>query len=252
MNFEKAQTFPTYENEKETFLIEKNDAEKIKERRAFDFDQAVQLTLLGDLMEKNENESKANFSRGDVFTKYENGLVSEGKIPKINMLIDIDGVLIDTEAKIGEILEIFQKDFNALGNIKEAKKNINDTKIPFGSLRTLLKCKNKSEQITLITDRFGKGPCHFPCFNKKGKAVFEKHGIGVQTDTYKFSPLKSPESLAPIVSTILSNEITYYIGSSGSDRKYVKKLRDELRKIEARQDKLVYIHVEPENRRNIL
>lgn len=228
-----------------------NESMQETQRNCESFQEALSENLIGALQikESEVDEGKESFLPKDL-SPYEKKLFEQEQRPKINILIDIDGVLIDTEAKIGEALRILGKDMHLLRNTKEAIEASRKAKIPFDSLRNVLKCKRECENVVLVTDRFGVGPCYFPCFNRKGRKVFEGHGIDVSTDNYKFIPyLADGKKFLPLIN---EGDITYYVGSSGSDRKYVEKMRREMDDFGIPQEKLIYSHVQKNGHKNFL
>jgi len=228
-----------------------NESMQETQRNCESFQEALSENLIGALQEKeNKSYDAQEAPQLEFLSSYEKKLFEQEQRPKINILIDIDGVLIDTEAKIGEALRIFGKDMHLLRNAKEAIEASRKAKIPFDSLRNVLKCKRKCENVVLVTDRFGVGPCYFPCFNRKGRKVFEGHGIDVSTDNYKFIPYLADGKKFLLL--IDEGDITYYVGSSGSDRKYVEKMRREMEDLGIPQEKLIYNHVQKNCRKNFL
>lgn len=221
------------------------------QRNCETFQEALSKNLIGILQTKENKSTDAQEElQSEFLSSYEKKLFEQEKRPKINILIDIDGVLIDTEAKMGEALRILGKDMHLLRNTKEAIEASRKAKIPFDSLRNVLKCKRECENVVLVTDRFGVGPCYFPCFNRKGRKVFEGHGIDVSTDNYKFIPyFADGKKFIPLID---EGDMTYYVGSSGSDRKYVEKMRREMDELGIPQEKLIYSHVQKNGRKNFL
>ncbi len=232
--------------------ILENNSEEREQINCETFQEALSKNLVGilDKKIKKENSQNEKNANEEFLSNYEKELLEREESPKINMLIDIDGVLIDTEAKIVEALKIFGKDMHLIRNSKEAFEASRKAKIPFESLRGVLKCKKHCINIVLVTDRFGVGPCYFPCFNKKGRKIFEEHGINVSTDNYKFfPPLADGKKFLPMIK---EGDICYYIGSSGSDQKYVNKMRTEMKIEGIPEEKLKYIHVQENGRTNFL
>ncbi len=183
-------------------------------------------------------------------SEYEKSLfrafLQKDTLPKINLLVDIDGVLIDSRGKIKELSKILFKIKEFPENIAEFRQELKEAKIPYSSLKALLQCRDKTENICLVTDRLGFGSTYYPFFNKKSQDVFRKHGIQVQTDVFKpFSFgrqfLKSLKRIDErFLKMIEEGDITYYFGSGPSDEKFIRGIRQKMQKKEIPQEKVVF------------
>jgi len=180
-------------------------------------------------------------------SEFEASLIAEGKKPKINLMIDIDGVLIDTESELKKLAEIMTSDFKVIKNAKEATSFIKQSKIPYDVLKTLLQARDQAEEVHLVTDRMGYGPYYFPCLGKAKRQVLEDHGLNLKTNAFKM--FKSGEEFVPMIS---QSDITYYIGSSNSDRMYVDRIREAMTKSgeEMSENKLKYLEIMPHESRD--
>ena len=209
---------------------------RVENRRAFSFEEAINQTLLGDVETIDQSR----------LTPYERELIGKENV-QINLLIDVDGVLIDTEQEIKALATLLTQDWNIIDNIVAVKEKIQGSKIPFGIRRLLLACRKKVENVILVTDRLGKGPCYFPCLGEDKKHVLKKHGISVHTDSFK-----ALSAATEFTGLIDAADITYYIGSSGTDDKYVSKMRANIEKKHGSSEKLLYIKVNIYGKQSIL
>lgn len=188
----------------------------------------------------------------------------KGEIPKVRFLVDIDGVLIDTDEKIAKLLEVFSK-----GSFKEVV-GIVSGKIQPKELRNLFRCRNaamlidpetkvgvqesgdqieerqKMRGVSLLTDRFSQGTHCFPCFNKAEREVFENHGIQVQTSVLK------PFALGSTAPVSGNEDLIYYFGSSRTDQNFARRIRKNLQENGENPEKLIYIEIRQHFIRNIL
>ena len=189
---------------------------------------------------------------------------AKGEIPKVRFLIDIDGVLIDTDEKIAKLLEAFSR-----GSFKEVIEIVGG-KIEPKELRNLLRCRNsamvvaekveadvddrkmpiekrqKMRGISLLTDRLSQGTFCFPCFNKAEREVFEEHGVQVQSATLK------PFATGEKVYRSRDEDLIYYFGSSKTDQNLSRRIRQHMQKNGESPEKLIYIEIQPRQERNIL
>jgi len=231
-----------------------------KESRGFmveDLREAVyDRTLIGYLLA----EDKEAFLKEHKLSEYEKSLIDGGRIPKINLLIDIDGVLIDTQSELKKIIKVMTSRLNLVKSTKEVLESAKDSKIPFDILKILLTARDQASEVHLVTDRPSYGPECFPCFGKKSLQPLEDHGLEVRTNVSK--KFTDGRELVP---TIERNDIAYYIGSSDADHIYVKKIRAAMEKNKIKDEsgraeespvpleKLKYLEVRPSGRtKNIL
>ncbi len=176
--------------------------------------------------------------------------------------------MIDTDKGLKDFILAFLK-----GNLKEAV-GIAGGKIASNELRTLLRCRNASTQIgekeeehlnqahkrssdsenkwkdlreiSLVTDRFPRGPKCFPCFNAFEKKLFEKHGVQVHTATLK--PLASGDK----VYRDEKEDLIYYFGSSRTDQAFSRRIREKIAENGEDPEKLIYVEIQQHDKRNIL
>jgi 2-hydroxy-3-keto-5-methylthiopentenyl-1-phosphate phosphatase len=205
-------------------------------------------------------DDKEKFLEENNLSDYEKSLVVDGKIPKMNLMIDIDGVLIDTEGELKKLAGIMTSDINIMKNTKEASEFIKKSKIPFSVLKVLLQARDQANEVHLVTDRMGRGPCHFPCLGKKKRQTLEDHNLNLKTNAFKM--FSSGKEFVPMINEA---DITYYIGSSNSDRVYVDRIREAMVKdtihnpteennsITKVENKINYLEIKPIGRtKNIL
>lgn len=204
------------------------------------FQQAIEETLLGKNVADKKSLSYSNL------TPYEKTLLEKENL-KINLLIDMDGVLLNTEQEIKDILSILTQDVSVGINLKEAFNRIKDSKIPFGVLKTLLTARQKVENLIIVTDRLGFGPCLFPCFGMKKKNILKNHGIETEMNTLKM--FSSGKKFIPIIK---DSDITYYVGSSNTDDEYIRKIKTAMEKSGVEKEKLWYMKVHIDGKESVL
>jgi|GEM_PF-4576129 len=229
---------------REVEVVEEINKNEQPEFMAENFKSAINdRSLLGYAMAKD----KEAWIENHELSEFEKNLIADGREPKINLLIDIDGVLIDTESELKRLAEIMTTDFKVVKNTKEAVNFIKQSKIPYDVLKTLLQARDQAEEVHLVTDRMGYGPCHFPCLGKAKRQVLEDHGLNLKTNAFKM--FKSGEEFVPMID---QSDITYYIGSSGSDRMYVERIREAMAKSgeEMSKEKLKYLEIMPHESRD--
>ncbi len=216
---------------------------------------------------RHSEEQKAKPILPENLSEYEKAVwgnaEAKGEIPKVRFLIDIDGVLIDTDDKIFKLLKAFSR-----GSFEEVI-GIVGGKIEPMELRNLFRCRNaamivdeenevevqggeaaieKSQGvrgISLLTDRLSQGTFCFPCFNKAERKVFEKHEIQVQTATLK------PFALGSTAPSSGDEDLIYYFGSSHTDQEFSRRIRVEMQRKGGKPEKLIYIEIQPREKRNI-
>ena len=196
-------------------------------------------------------------------TVWENAKTT-GDVPRVRFLVDVDGVLIDTEEKIKHLLFAF-----ASGSFEEVV-GILGGKIQSTELRGLLRCRNaamivaekvevdvddrkmpiekrqKMRGISLLTDRLSQGIFCFPCFNQAEREVFEEHGVQVQSATLK------PFATGDKVYRSGDEDLIYYFGSSKTDQDLSHRIRQHIQENGENPEKLIYIEIQPRGKRNIL
>ncbi len=234
---------------------EENNKERQREfkniQEAIDFSLLATFEIKGN--KKEDKEKRLIIKKPEKATnlsEYEKSLfdtlLEKDTLPKINLLVDIDGVLTDSRGKIKELSKILFKIKEFPENIAEFRQKLKETKIPYSSLKTFLQCRDKTENICLVTDRLGFGSTYYPFFNKKSQDIFRKHGIQVQTDVFKplsFGRqfLKSLKKIdEQFLKMIEEGDITYYFGSGPSDEKFIRGIRQEMQKKEIPQEKVVF------------
>lgn len=235
---------------KENFSQFNKKEEKIEKKSDFlveSFQEAIEnRSLIGYLMAKNKEE----YLESHNFSDFEKSLVSDEKTPNVSLMIDIDGVLIDTEGELKKIYDIMTSDFNILKNSANVSNLAKNSKIPFSVLKTLLKARDQASEVHLITDRLGQGPCYFPCFGKEKRKTLNEHGINLKTNAFKM--FLNGDGFLPMIE---KSDIVYYIGSSTSDRTYADRIRKSMnnRQEPIPEEKLQYLEIAPVGReKNIL
>lgn len=172
-----------------------------------------------------------------------------GTEPKLRFLIDIDGVLLDTDEKIRDFFRALSS-----GSVHEAG-DIAREKIGFSELRSLLRCRNAAsgpedeKRISIITDRLSRGAMCFPCFNRCEQEIFSDHGIEVRPMALK--PVSSGKGFHEAEKEE-KNDMIYYFGSSATDQKLARRIRERMSKDGDDPRRLVYVEIRPREERNVL
>ena len=180
----------------------------------------------------------------DIWQRY----ATTGQKPSLRFLIDIDGVLVDTDEKINAFIHAFMH-----GAVKDVIA-ISREKIGFSELRSLIRCRNaasgsnEKKNISIITDRFSAGVTCFPCFNDSERRSFAKHHIDVRTMVMK--PISSVGNIFPDGDE-LRDDLIYYFGSSHTDEMLARRLRAHLAESGESPEKLIYVEIRPHEKRNV-
>lgn len=173
---------------------------------------------------------------------------TEGTVPELRFLIDIDGVLLDTDEKVRDFFRALSS-----GSVGEAREIANE-KIAFSELRALLRCRNAASgpederRISVITDRLSRGAVCFPCFNRCEQELFSGHGIGVRPMAMK--PISSGKGLFEAKKSD-ENDLIYYFGSSDTDRNLARRIRERMAKDGDKPERLVYVEIRQRGEKNI-
>ncbi|MEI6650570.1 MAG: hypothetical protein WCL23_04015 [Candidatus Moraniibacteriota bacterium] len=264
MNVEKVRFDPLNNREGERVEKPPADIEKARleplnrregERVAKSFRNAVNeslIPLVESFRKQDKTESKIFPSPSIRLSAYEREIwqrfEADGKIPSLRFLIDIDGVLVDTDEKINAFIHAFMH-----GAVKDVIA-ISREKIGFSELRSLIRCRNaasgskEKKNISIITDRFSAGVTCFPCFNDSERQSFEKHHIDVRTMVMK--PISGVGNIFPDGDE-LRDDLIYYFGSSHTDEMLARRLRAHLAESGESSEKLIYVEIRPHEKRNV-
>ena len=159
--------------------------------------------------------------------------------PKIGLISDIDGVLVNTESVLNDINEISALEISPADKLAQIKEHIKRSKMTYCALKKLLTLKSYiADGPLLLTDRFRHDSDNFPFISGDARQMFARHGIEIQAQISK-----RYNTGEEYIDEIANRDITYYIGSSPSDEKLFHNIQSELEKRGLSKDKIIYIEV---------